>query len=70
MRSGFTYEEVGNLTLQQAQRYYAELALLRLQELRDAALAVQIGAAAALGSKPAQRWLREGSAATGGTGDG
>ena len=70
MRSGFTYEEVGNLTLQQAQRYYAEIALLRLQELRDAALAVQIGAAAALGSKPAQRWLRGGSAATGGTGDG
>ena len=66
MRSGFGYEDVGNLTLQQAQRYYAEVALLRLQELRDAALAVQIGAAAALGSKPAQRWLKEGSAATGG----
>jgi len=66
VRSGFGYEDVGNLTLQQAQRYYAEIALLQLQELRDAALAVQIGAAAALGSKPAQRWLKEGGAATGG----
>ena len=60
------------MTLREVRNYYAEAVKAEAEELRQLALAVQIGAAAALGSKPAQRWLRgeEKGATIGGSGDG
>lgn len=47
------------MTLREVKEYYLVIQQQKQERLKEMAIAVQIGAAAALGNKVAGKWLRE-----------